>query len=190
VRDAVENHALITSRDSVLLELLWAFEFVRSLKQEGWKAPPTGLIRGPLIFRGHRDGLTVSVFYQHAPPELTLESIYRAVQKTHAFPVAGGLIPDLVVRVGEGAEGRWLLVEVKGVERGVLDSARAALSDLLGYRRAFDPVLGQQTGPYGIGIAWGGELEPAAGDEIVLCSPDRIRAALGAVGLRCPPLPA
>ena len=76
-----------------------------------------------------------------------------------------------------------MLVEVKGVERSVVDSARAAINDLLAYRRAFEPVLGKQTEAYGIGIAWGADLEPKETAEIVLCTPDTIPGALAVLGL-------
>jgi hypothetical protein len=128
IRDAVENHALVTSRDPVLLELLCAFALVKALRKHGWLGSTAGLVRTPLLFRGHRDNASVDVFYQHTPPQLSAGSIYRTVQKEHAFAVAGGLIPDLVLRVKAGDTERWALVEVKGVERSVTDSARAAIN--------------------------------------------------------------
>ena len=110
-----------------------------------------------------------------------MESRYRKIQHEHAFVKVGGLIPDLVLRYA-GAKGvRWILVEVKGLERRVEESARAAARELLSYRRALSPILSRQTGPYGIGIAWGAELDPAASDELILCTPDRIEDALAIV---------
>ena len=74
------------------------------------------------------------------------------------------------------------LFEVKGgVKRSVADSASAAARDLLAYRRAFAPVLGQQTEPYGLGYAWGEWLAPSFGGDITLCTPDTLSDAL--VGL-------
>jgi hypothetical protein len=73
---------------------------------------------------------------------------------------------------------RWLMFEVKGVERAVEASARAAAFDLLAYRRAFKEALEKQEGPYGIGIAWGRDLEPSSDGEIVFCSPDTVVDAL------------
>jgi hypothetical protein len=75
-----------------------------------------------------------------------------------------------------------VLVAKLGITRSVGDSARAALLDLLGYRRAFDEVLSQQEAPYGLGLAWGAELLPHE-DEVLLCSPDQIGPALGLLGL-------
>jgi hypothetical protein len=76
-----------------------------------------------------------------------------------------------------------VVVEAKlGITRSVEDSARAALQDLLGYRRAFDEVLAQQDGPYGLGLAWGADLA-ASEDEILLCSPDQIGQALALLDL-------
>lgn len=177
IREVVESQALVASRDPVLLELLCLFTTIEALKEQGWIGDTTGLLKLPLAFRGHRRGETLSVFYQHAPPRLRDGSRYRSVQKLHGL-TAGGLIPDLVLHI-EGNGERWLLIEVKGVEERVRDYARGALFDLLAYRRAFGPVLREQTSAYGIGVAWGRELAPAAtGDEVVLCTPDTLGVAL------------
>jgi hypothetical protein len=178
VRDAVENQALVASRDSVLLELMCSFGVIRALRRRGWQAPATGLLRTPLLFTGTKEDSTVQLYYQHAPSALTVESLYRKAQHDHSFAGIGGLIPDMVLRYGSPKGVRWILVEVKGVERRVEESARAAARDLFAYRRALSPVLGCQSGPYGIGIAWGAELEPVETDEFVLCTPDRIEQAL------------
>ena len=178
IRTTVEKHALVVSRDSVLLELMSCFSVIRALRRQGWQAPTNSLLRTPLVFQGTRGNETVAVFYQHAPTALTTGSRYRKVQQDHAFKATGGLIPDLVLRY-LGPQGvRWVLVEVKGVERPVEASARAAARDLFAYRRALSPVLSLQPEPYGIGIAWGADLEPVTTDEFVLCTPDRIDAAL------------
>jgi hypothetical protein len=179
IRNAVQSHALVTSRDPVLLELHCLFEVIRALRRQGWSAPPSGLVATPLVFRGRKQGTTVDVYYQHAPPALTVGSLYREIQKSHAFAAVGGLIPDLVLRFRRaGGPMQWVLVEVKGVERPVQASAREAARDLFSYRRALSPVLGKQPGPYGIGIAWGEDLEPSPSAEVVLCSPDRLDAAI------------
>jgi len=89
------------------------------------------------------------------------------------------MLPDLVLRRKDADGVRWLLVEVKmGTSRGVEESARAAVRDLLAYRRAFGPVLARQSGPYGLGVAWGAELTPSIGEEVVLCTPDTLSSAL------------
>jgi hypothetical protein len=143
-------------------------------------APPTGLLRPPVIFHGHRDGTNLTVYYQHTPPQLSSGSRYRAVQQLHHFATPSGLIPDLVIRTeAPPSPRRWLLIEVKGgPKRPVEGNARAALADLLGYRRAYEQTLSQQHGMYGIGYAWGRGLEPANQGEIALCTPDTLKAAL------------
>ena len=71
------------------------------------------------------------------------------------------------------------MIEVKGgYARTVADYARAATLDLLGYRRAFEDVLGQQNAPYGLGYAWGRDLAPTIDSEIALCTPDTLTEAL------------
>jgi hypothetical protein len=179
IRDAIENRALIVSRDSVLVELHCAFDTIRHLRATGWVAPSLRLVRPPLIFQGRRRDATVDVYFQHEPPALALGSRYRGVQSAHSFPHASGLIPDIVVKRTDPMGTRWLLIEVKwGTKRRVADYARAATHDLLAYRRAYDHVLANQPGIYGLGYAWGRALEPSTDSEIMLCSPDTLADAL------------
>lgn len=67
IQDAVENDALIASRDSVLLELHCAFDTIRALRRHGWQAPAPGLLKPPIIFSAKRDDATLQVTYQSAP---------------------------------------------------------------------------------------------------------------------------
>jgi hypothetical protein len=179
VRDAVERRGLIASRDSVLLELHCAFDTIKTLRRLGWKAPPTGLLSPPVIFRGERDETELEVFYQAAPRALSAGSLYREVQTAHGFSSTGGLIPDLVIKTTSNGETRWLLIEVKGGEkRSVADSARLAARDLFVYRRAFSAALDRQTQPYGLGYAWGEGITPLLGSDVTLCTPDTLADAL------------
>jgi hypothetical protein len=100
------------------------------------------------------------------------------IQREHAIPV-GALRPDLVIRRSRGTETTWVLVEVKGGTRAGEASARAAAYDLLAYRTAFAPALQSQESPYGLGIAWGAELQPRQAAGQLLCSPDTLSVALG-----------
>ena len=98
------------------------------------------------------------------------------ILRQHRFANPGGLRPDMVLRRAGGGQQRWLVVEVK-LYGQVQFGARAALQNLLAYRRAFDAVLAGNSGVYGLGIAWGTDLHPAPA-EIVLCTPDTIPAAI------------
>jgi hypothetical protein len=49
---------------------------------------------------------------------------------------------------------QWLLIEGKGGERPGQHSARAALLDLLAYRRAYEPTV-SNSARYGVGVAFG-----------------------------------
>jgi hypothetical protein len=182
IKDAIERRALLTSRDSVLLELHCAFDTIKTLRHLGWQAPSTGILRPPVIFRGHRANAKIEVFYQASPGALSAGSRYREVQAAHDFSSTGGLIPDLVIKTTANDETRWLLIEVKGGEkRSVADSARLAVRDLFGYRRAFSAVLDRQTEPYGLGYAWGEGLKPSLDSDVTLCTPDTLRDALSVV---------
>jgi hypothetical protein len=178
VREAIENHALVTSRDSVLLELLCTFTTISALRDLGWTAPEPGLMRPPHLLSAVKGQQRLELYYQHTPPELAQGSIYRVVQQAHRFAAVGGLIPDLAIRLSGPGGVRWIMLEVKGVQRAVEHSARAAAIDLLAYRRAFDTVLSRQVGAYGIGVAWGRSFAPSRHAEIILCTPDTLAAAL------------
>lgn len=182
VRDAVEQHALVTREDATLFELLCTFKFVDALKGCGWSVIPFRLFGGHLRLsatRGSNEKL--EVWYQGIPAGLGNPSIYRDVLKAHGIGGAARLVPDLVVHRQGGAGDRWLLVEMKlGIKRSVTDSARAALSDLLAYRRAFQHALKDNPLPYGLGIAWGEDLAPSD-SEVMLVSQDRLKEALTAV---------
>jgi hypothetical protein len=182
VRRAVERYALLWSRHDVLLELRCAFDCADELRRAGWEAPPDGLLRPPLIYRGTRGDATVELFYQSVPRVLDATSRYAAVLRLHGVRRIQPLRPDLVVCHRRGDAVRWVLIEVKSGVSGVETLARSTVKDLLLYRRAYE-ALGRQHGVFGIGYAWGGELRPAAGGDIVLCTPDTLGEALAAVGL-------
>ena len=179
LREAIERHALVVSDDATLLELECAFGTIVALSAQGWEGRSERLLPATsLLFSGRRDGARLDVYYQYTPRELSQGSRYGEVQRAHAFAYASSLRPDLVLRHSADGAVRWLVIEVKGRKAGVVEAARDALFDLLAYRRAYDPVLAAQAGPYGIGCVWGAELEPALDAEIVLCTPDTLGRAL------------
>jgi hypothetical protein len=59
----------------------------------------------------------------------------------------------MVLRRAYAGREHWLVVEVK-LYAHVQDGARAALQNLLAYRRAFDTGLASNSGAYGLGIGW------------------------------------
>lgn len=179
IKSAIENHALVTRDDAVLLELLSVFRAMAALQDLGWTGDESSLINGGRIFTGVRGDHRLDLYYQGAPGGLRGGSRYGAIQRAHGFAGVGQLRPDLVAEVtASSGETRWILIEVKGVEGPVAGSARAAIFDLLAYRRAFDAALAQQPGTYGIGVAWGEAVEPAALGEVLVCSPDTLKDAL------------
>ena len=177
IQRAVETHGLVTRDDPRLFELFCLFRILDALRELGWTLEKLRLFEGSLRLRGMRDGETLEFYYQNPPAELREGSIYRDVQQRHALR-AGGLIPDFVIRRAVGNRVSWLLLEAKGGDRGVAKLARAALQDLLAYRRAFDSVLSLSASPYGVGVAWGERLDSAPGGEVVLCTPDTLLGAL------------
>lgn len=179
LRRAIERHALVVAADDRLLELLCAFQLERSLCELGWTVSKPGLLEGGRFLSARGNGVVLDVYYQQTPSDLARHSIYASVQAAHRFDNIGALRPDFVLRARTaGGLARWLLFEVKGVQRDVAESARAAIRDLLGYRRAFDRVLNQQPILYGVGVAWGSELAATAEAEIAVCSPDMLPAAM------------
>jgi hypothetical protein len=69
------------------------------------------------------------------------------------------------------------VIEVKGGKHDVARYAVAALQDLLAYRRSFEPALDHAT-RYGVGIAFGRELQLDLDAEVALCTPDTLATAL------------
>jgi hypothetical protein len=181
IRNAVEQHGLITRDDPTLFELLCTFTLLDDLQSLGWTLDRLRLWQGAIRIQGTRDGATLDIAYQSTPRALSTGSIYRQAQQHHDIS-PGGLRPDLVLHLHRADESqRWLLVEVKGgIRRTVQECARAAAYDLLAYRHAFSPALEDAPNPYGLGIAWGAELLPGAG-EIALCTPDSLRSALSSI---------
>ena len=137
IRRAIEERALVARTDDVLLELLCGFAIERALRSLGWTVSHPGLVGSGKFICCTRDSRVIDVFYQRMPKDLSRGSIYGDVQNAHAFPGTGALRPDYVLRCTSPNCLRYLLVEVKGVDRPVEDSAREAVRDLLAYRRAF-----------------------------------------------------
>lgn len=179
LRTLIEQAALVTTEASVLFEIRCAFETLDSLRSLDWGGDKLHAFMGGLTQVLHRARETLTIWYQHVPAQLANQSRYRSLQQAHGVPV-GSLRPDLILRRDTSTGSTWLLVECKlGETRTVEQSARAALVDLLAYRRVFDtPLAGQH--PYGLGIAWGAELEPNPAAEIMLCSQDQIGRAIHA----------
>jgi hypothetical protein len=147
------------------------------LRQQGWTLGRLGLFRGALRLIGRRDDVQLELTYQATPRQLSTGSNYHAIQQRHGI-TPGALRPDLVIRTTSARGERWLLIEVKGGERHPAKLARAAAYDLLAYRMAFAPQLEDQSGSYGLGIAWGAGLEPTSGAGVSLCTPDTLDTAL------------
>jgi hypothetical protein len=178
VQEAIETYGIVSRDDATLFELVSTFRIIEALRGLGWTLGRLGLFEGALRMHGWQGSAEIELTYQATPKGLSRGSVYRDVQHDHQLK-PGALRPDLVINVRRNDVARWLLIEVKGGERGVAQSARAAAYDLLAYRTAFAPVLSAQIGhPYGLGIAWGANLEPSSVGEIVLCTPDTIRDAL------------
>jgi hypothetical protein len=177
LRDAVEHRALVVSDNATLLELLCGFELIKALRCQGWSGRAARIFPQRLIYDAGRDGIRLRLYSQPETLPLSAGSIYGEVQTGHAIS-AGRLRPDYVIRLDRSTDTRWIIIEVKGVDRTVEESAREAIQNLLAYRRAFDPALSRQEEPYGLGIAWGADLHPAAEGEIRLCTPDQIPAAV------------
>ncbi len=185
IREAVEVYGLAVADDATLFEVICAFDIIDCLPAHGWTLTRSlGLFGEParLRLRATRGTERLDLVYQQAPSALVVNSVYRSVQEQHGFANPSTLRPDLVLRKRSAISDEWLLIEVKLGDparggRSVSSSARAALIDLLAYRRDFGSVLGGSRAPYGLGIAWGAGLEPAPG-EVMLTTRDHIAKAM------------
>jgi hypothetical protein len=180
IREAVETTALTTRKDSVLFELLCLFGVLDALKALGWNVPKLRVFKGRLTGSATRNDQRLNVWYQTAPAALRNGSRYVRALEQHSFesPLQD-LRPDLILRLeSPGQPQRWLIIEAKlGEVRSVEASAREALQNLLAYKEAFAVGLGHQSGPIGLGLAWGTDLAPIWGTQM-LCTPEHITAAL------------
>jgi hypothetical protein len=178
IRQLIERTGLLTRSDATLFELLCTFQVIDSLRELGWDTQPLRLFEGSLQLAAHRGEEQLRLWYQTAPRQLHRDSRYTSVLFQHGFQRPQDLRPDLVLLRTTG-EKRWLIIEEKmGERRDVTNSARAALADLLGYREAFRTALAANAHPYGLGIAWGADLTPTVGSDVMLCTPDQITEAL------------
>jgi hypothetical protein len=176
LRNLIESTAIVTRDNPTLFELLCTFAVIDALEACGWQTRPLRLFHGHLRLTAQRDDERLELWYQTTPRVLAAASRYTEVLRQHRFANPSGLRPDMVLRQTSGGQERWLLVEAKLYEH-VQDGARAALQNLLAYRRAFDTGLATNSGVYGLGIAWGTDLHPAP-TEVMLCTPDTIPTAI------------
>jgi hypothetical protein len=177
IRKAVESYGLVSRDDATIFELICTFRTIGALRELGWTLDRLGLFAGSLRLAGHKDNRKLELTYQATPAGLSRGSSYRAIQQAHSLS-PGALRPDLVIKHDHNGTESWLLIEAKGGERRVDHSARAATFDLLAYRTAFGRVLANQAAPFGLGIAFGADLDPSPTSDVMLCSQDMIAAAL------------
>jgi hypothetical protein len=178
LQKVIEAHGLVIQPDGVLFEILCLFRTFDALADLGWRLPNPRVFQGGLHCRCEHDSASLDLWYQSTPSALGKGSVYVRTLQSHGFGHTSDLRPDIVLRLTNSETSSWLLLEAKsGRRRGVADSARAALTDLLGYRSAFANTLEHARPPFGLGVAWGADLEPVD-QPIMLCTPDRLVAAL------------
>lgn len=180
IRAAIEQNAIVTAEDSTLFELLALFATIDTLNRIGWNVGEIRLFQGALHADGHHDdGRRLKLWYQSVPKWLSEDTRYIRVSDSHGLTKNRTLRPDVVLEwVDRGGQRRVLLVECKLTQGGVIKGARAALFDLLAYRRNFHDALTGTGEPYGLGITWGEGIRPHAQSEVVLSTIDTLGEAL------------
>jgi hypothetical protein len=176
IHQAIQEHAIVLADTPTLFEILCTFETIDCLTAAGWQVEPLSLFGGSLRLNAHRDGEILELYYQGTPQPLSRGSLYLSAKRAHNL-AGPGHRPDIVLRRKSLGPNQWLVIEIKGGKHEVARYAVAALQDLLAYRRSFEPALNQAT-RYGVGIAFGRELEPDGDAEVTLCTPDTLRKAL------------
>ena len=139
------------SSNSTLFEIASTFDVLDALQASGWKLSRLRLFGRPrrLQISGERGLERIKLTYQHTPRALAEGSIYADRLAAHHVGVDWVTRrPDLAVELMRPTGVQFILVEMKfGVRRSTSESARAALADLLSYRREFDETLKAQKGP-------------------------------------------
>lgn len=182
VRDAVNSRVFIAAGRGKLFELLCLIRILEALERRGWRLEKLRLIEGALRLRGVRESSRLVLHYEQPPRAFKGHSRYSGALRAHTVR-ARALRPDFTVQLSAESGTTWTMFESKQY-RKVSSGARASLRDLLAYRRAFSEVLDKQpAGVYGIGLVWGGGLEPKDGSDVALTTPDHIEDALDLVGL-------
>jgi hypothetical protein len=178
IRSAVENAALVAAHDPTLFHLVTTFRLMEELRAHGWPLTQFQFHQESPYAQGRRnDGRQLHLWYDSTPKDLGAGSQYKQTLAAHGFSGQRDLRPDIVLNwTDPGGHIRWLLIECK-LYGTVETAARQALADLLSYRRAFEPTLAGAGTPYGLGVAWGAELEPTS-TKITLCTPDKLRQAV------------
>ncbi len=177
IRSLIETQGLSTRQNPTLFELLCTFNILDALANLGWQVPPLRLFAGSLHLTARRNHERLDLWYQTVPQQLRTSSRYIETLIAHGFASPADLRPDLVLRI-DGGQPRWLLVECKVRKKGVEEAARAALTDLLAYRKTFEVGLADTSGVVGLGIAWGEGLAPRPSEQVLLATPERIMEAL------------
>ena len=176
IHRAIQEHAIIATDTPTLFEILCTFETIDCLADAGWQVQPLRLFEGGLRLTAERDEETLELHYQGTPRALGRGSLYAATKRAHHLPGTGHR-PDIVLRRRSLGHDQWLVIEIKGGKYELARYAIAALQDLLAYRRSFDPAL-RDASRYGVGIAFGRELEPNLEAEVALCTLDKLPQAL------------
>lgn len=185
VRSVVENEGLVTASDAILFELICLFNVRDALAEAGWSMASIRLFHGCIEIDGTKsDGRSLRLYYQ-SMPAATATSLYKKSLSSHDIENTRELRPDMIISWETPThEKRQLFVECKLSEEGIVaKAARRAVFDLLAYRQAFRDDLKEQRGsPFGLGLAWGEDLEPDLDAEIMLATRDTLaRAIIGTV---------
>jgi hypothetical protein len=182
IRETIEQRGLATRADDTLFEVLVLFRLIDALRTQGWNVPHLGVFRGHLHVAATRTSERLELWYQTAPLDLRKGSEYTSTLAKHDFSNPLDLRPDFTLRLRKGSGVKWLMVEAKMGERRTVDSsARQALVDLLAYQQAFSLGIAESEAPTGLGVAWGAELVPVLGRQM-LATPDRLVDAIQLFG--------
>jgi hypothetical protein len=174
----VEHRAIVVAGEAQLFELVVLFSVLDTLARDGWQHSPLQLIEGKLQLAARRADSRLRLFFQTLPDELSAVSEYVAGQQRHGLRPSR-LRPDITIEVSSPRGCSWLLVEVKGgPKRSAEASVRESLSDLLAYGRDYAAALSTQDVPYGLGVAWGGDLSPDFSGPVGLCTQDNVAEAI------------
>lgn len=160
IKDLIENQLLKPKNDEDIFELYVLFKLMNQLEVMSHQNDARMVVN--LIMANYKkeftakyydSELTIKVYYQHLPYQLSQNSIYKDLLKKYSLNVRGRL-PDLILEIEHNNKIYYKIIEVKLTEdHGYV---RDSIYKLLGYLKDFESGINNSKDPKGVLVIWDG----------------------------------